>query len=123
MAGATSIRIVRQGQPNVEALYDQPQTVIDSGISSRGVAGRVVDDGGSYPGAAADTTSHDYEHVGAQPKINTFENTPCTDPSHPYTGPSHPSSPLCSHCKYNMFKDREDKLFEKQVAIAHAVKE
>ncbi|MDV3185179.1 MAG: hypothetical protein Q8842_02365, partial [Candidatus Phytoplasma australasiaticum] len=116
--GATSIRrAIRQGQPNVEALHDQPQTATDSGVSSGGVAGGVVCDGGSHPAAAI----HYYERVGAQQKINIFENTPCTGPlSHPYTGPSHPysgpshlSSPLYSHWKYKVCKDREDKLLQK----------
>ena len=81
LAGETSIRrAVRQGQPNVEALHDQP-TFGD-------VAGGVVDDSGSHP-AVAGAVSRDYEHVGAQEKINTFENTFCTGPSHPYAGQSH----------------------------------
>ncbi|KAF3636304.1 hypothetical protein FXO38_24271 [Capsicum annuum] len=107
-------RAVRKGQPNVKALHDQP-TAIDSGASSRGVAGEVIDDGDSYPDAVA-AASRDYEHVVAQEKINTFENTPCT-------GPSHPCSPSCSYCKCKVCKDREDKLLEKLVAIAEATEE
>ncbi|KAF3673554.1 putative glycerol-3-phosphate 2-O-acyltransferase 6-like [Capsicum annuum] len=65
LAGATSIRrSVRQWHPNVEALHDQPQTAIDPGAPSGGVAGEVVYDGGNHPDAAA--TSRDYEHVGSQ---------------------------------------------------------
>ncbi|KAM3374659.1 hypothetical protein P3S68_013373 [Capsicum galapagoense] len=130
--GATSIRrAVRQGQSNVEALHDLTQTAIDSGVSSEGVAGGVVCDGDSYP-ASASAASHEYEHVSsAQQKINMFENTSCTGPpshpytgpSHPYSGPSHPSSPSCSHCKYKVCKDREDKLFDKLEAISEAVEE
>ncbi|KAM3250911.1 hypothetical protein P3L10_004981 [Capsicum annuum] len=91
LAGATSIRrAVRQGQPSVEALHDQP-TVTNSGASSEGVAGGVIDDGGSHPDTV-DAASHNYEHVGAQENINIFENTPCTGPSHPYTGLFHPYS-------------------------------
>ncbi|KAM3362060.1 hypothetical protein P3S68_016914 [Capsicum galapagoense] len=114
LAGATVIRrAVRQGQLNVEALHDQP-TAIDLCASSEGVAGGVVDDGSSHPDASA--TSHDYEHVGAQEKINTFGNTPCT-------GPSHPSLPSCSHCKSKVCRDREDKVLEKLEAIAEAAEE
>ncbi|KAF3622050.1 hypothetical protein FXO38_31519 [Capsicum annuum] len=43
---------VRQGQPNVKALHDQP-TAIDLGASSRGVAGVVVDIGARHTVAAA----------------------------------------------------------------------
>ena len=40
LAGATAIRrAVRQGQPNVEALHDQPFTKADPGASSSGVIG------------------------------------------------------------------------------------
>ncbi|KAF3624225.1 hypothetical protein FXO37_31467 [Capsicum annuum] len=89
--GATTIRReVRQGHPNVEAHHDQP-TVTDPDVLSGGVTSGVIDDGGSHPDASA-TASRDYEHIGAQERINTFENTPCI-------GPSHPSSPSCSHCK------------------------
>ncbi|KAM3361284.1 hypothetical protein P3S68_016138 [Capsicum galapagoense] len=131
LAGATSIRrVVRQGQPNIEALYDQPQTAKDPGASSRGIAGGVVCDGGSHSNVAA-AASRDYEHVGAQQKINTFENIPCigppshpyTGPSHPYSGPSHPFSPLYFYCKYKLCKDREDKLLEKLEAIVEATEE
>ncbi|KAF3634556.1 hypothetical protein FXO38_25063 [Capsicum annuum] len=62
LAGATAIRrAVRQGQPNTEALHDQP-TITDPCASFGGVAGEVVDDGGCYPDVAA-TASCDYEHV------------------------------------------------------------
>ncbi|KAM3283059.1 hypothetical protein P3S67_026704 [Capsicum chacoense] len=129
--GETSIRIVvRQGQSNVEALYDLTQTATDPGASSEGVGGGVVCDGGSHP-ASASAASRDYEHIGAQQKINMFENTPCTGPpSHPYTGPSHlysgpshPSLPSCSHYKFKVCKDREDKLFDKLEAIIEDAKE
>ncbi|KAM3205915.1 hypothetical protein P3L10_029325 [Capsicum annuum] len=129
LAGETSIRrAVRQGQPNVEALHNQPQTATDLCASSVGLAGGVVCNGGSHPDAAA---SHDYEHVGAQQKINTFENSPCTGPhSHPYTdfshlysGPSHPSSPSYCQCKCKVCKDEEAKLLKKLEAIAEAVEE
>ncbi|KAF3635722.1 hypothetical protein FXO37_25845 [Capsicum annuum] len=124
LAGPTSIRReVRQGQPNVETLHDQP-IEIHPGASSRGIASVVVDVSGRYADAAA---SHD-DYVDAREKLNMFENTPFTGPSHPYiglshpyTGPSHPSSPLCSHCKYEECKDNQDKLFEKIEAIAKAV--
>ncbi|KAM3356229.1 hypothetical protein P3S68_022943 [Capsicum galapagoense] len=127
LAGATSIkREVRQGQPNVEVLHDQPQIAIDLGASSGGVAGGVVCDSGSHPAAR-----RDYELFGAQQKINMFGNTPCigppshpyTDLSNPYNGPSHLFSLSCSHCKCKVCKDREDKLFEKLVAIAEASEE
>ncbi|KAM3235962.1 hypothetical protein P3L10_015999 [Capsicum annuum] len=130
LVGATSIRIiVRQGQSNVEALHYQPQTAKDPGIAFRGAAGGVIYDSGSHLDAVA-AASRDYEHVGAQQKINTFENTPCTGPSHPYTGPSHPYigpshpfSPSYSHCKCKVCKDREDKLLKKLDAIAEAAEE
>ncbi|KAM3338241.1 hypothetical protein P3S68_031458 [Capsicum galapagoense] len=78
LAGATSIRrAVSQGQPNIEALHDQPQTAIDPGASFGGVAGGVVCDDSSHPAATA--AIRDYEHIGAQQKINIFENTPCTE--------------------------------------------
>ncbi|KAM3285217.1 hypothetical protein P3S67_024016 [Capsicum chacoense] len=82
LAGEISIRrAVRQGHPNVEALHDQPQTATDLCASSGGVAGGVVDDGGSHLDVSA--SSCDYEHVGAQQKANTVENTPCTGPLTP----------------------------------------
>ncbi|KAM3220736.1 hypothetical protein P3L10_020004 [Capsicum annuum] len=119
LVGSTSIRrAVRQGLPNAEAFHNQPQTVIDSGASSGGVDGGVVCDGDSHRAVA----SHDYKH--SQQKINTFENIPCTGPSHPYTspfhpysGPSNPSSPSCSHCKCKVCNDREDKILENLEAI------
>ncbi|KAF3645806.1 hypothetical protein FXO38_12058 [Capsicum annuum] len=79
--------------------------MMQSGASSGGVAGGVIDDGGSHPNSAvaASLPSHLY-----------------TDPSHPYGGPSHPSSPLCSHCKCKVCKDREDKLLEKLEVITKA---
>ncbi|KAF3659125.1 hypothetical protein FXO37_14107 [Capsicum annuum] len=106
----------------MEALHDQPQTATDPGASPRGVAGGLVCDGGSHPDAT--TARRDYEHVGAQQKLNTFENTPCTGsshpytgPSHPYTGPSHPFSPSCSYYKCKVYKDREEKLHKKLKAL------
>ncbi|KAM3266270.1 hypothetical protein P3L10_003264 [Capsicum annuum] len=80
LAGATTIRrAVRQGQPNVEALHDQPFTKADPGASSGGVVGV----GGRHTDAAS---TRDDEHVDAQERINMFENTPFR----PYTekGPS-----------------------------------
>ncbi|KAM3324573.1 hypothetical protein P3S67_005725 [Capsicum chacoense] len=95
LAGATTIRrVVRQGQPNVEALHDQPFTKADPGASSGGV-------------------------VGVGERINMFENTPFR----PYTGPSHPSSPSYSRCECKECKDRQDKLFEKVEAISKAIEE
>ncbi|KAF3665880.1 hypothetical protein FXO37_10843 [Capsicum annuum] len=59
LAGATAIRrVVRQGQPNVEALYDQP-TAADPSAFSGGVVG--VD--GRHVDVA---TTHDDEHIDAQ---------------------------------------------------------
>ena len=96
LAGATTIRReVRQGQPNVEALHDQPFTKADPGASSGGVVGV----GGRYAAAA---TTHNDEHIDAQERINMFENTPFR----PYIGPSHPSSPSCSRCECDECKDR-----------------
>ncbi|KAM3248572.1 hypothetical protein P3L10_010341 [Capsicum annuum] len=128
--GLTSIRrVVRQGQPNVEALHDQPQTIIDLGASSRGVTGEVIYDGGSHPDVVA-ADSRDYEYVSTKKNINTFENTPCmglSHPyiglSHPYNGPSHLFSPSCSYCKCKVCKDRENKLFKKLETIAKAAEE
>ncbi|KAM3326346.1 hypothetical protein P3S67_001472 [Capsicum chacoense] len=129
--GAISIRrAIRQGQSNVEALHDQTQTATEPGASSGGVAGGVICDSGSHP-VAASAASRDYEHVGAQQKINMFENTPCTGPlshpytgpSHPYSGPSYPSSPSCSHCKCKVCKDRENKLLDKLETIDEATEE
>ncbi|KAF3625640.1 hypothetical protein FXO38_24642 [Capsicum annuum] len=104
------------------------QGFLDLCASSGGLSGGVVYDGGSHPDA---TASYDYEYVGAQQKINTFENTSCTGPpshpyigpSHSYSGPSHPSSPSCSYCKCKVCKDGEKKLLEKLEAIAEASKE
>ncbi|KAM3358374.1 hypothetical protein P3S68_021305 [Capsicum galapagoense] len=107
LAGATAIRReVRQGQPNVEALHDQPFTKANPGSSGGvvGVSGRHVDD----------ATTRDDEHFDAQERINMFENTPFR----PYTGPSHPFSPSCSRCKCDEYKDRQDKLFKKVEAIS-----
>ncbi|KAF3645226.1 hypothetical protein FXO37_21085 [Capsicum annuum] len=72
LAGATAIRrAVRQGQPIVEALHDQP-TKVDQGAFSGGVVG--------FGSRHADTaTTHDDEHVDAQEKINMFKNTPFTE--------------------------------------------
>ncbi|KAF3630451.1 hypothetical protein FXO37_28470 [Capsicum annuum] len=102
LAGATTIRKVARQGPNVEALHDQPAAT-DSGATSRGIAGGVVDVGGSHNDADASASS-DNEHVDAQEKINIFEITPYIGPSHPYTvfslpynGPSHLSSPSYSH--------------------------
>ncbi|KAM3397828.1 hypothetical protein P3S68_001342 [Capsicum galapagoense] len=68
LAGATSIRrAVRQGQPNVEALHDQPQTTTDPGASSGGVAGGVIYDDGNHPDASV-AASRDYEHVVCKDK-------------------------------------------------------
>ncbi|KAF3673116.1 hypothetical protein FXO37_07155 [Capsicum annuum] len=87
LAGAIAIRrAVRQDEPNVEALHDQP-TATDLCASSRGVAGEVVDIGGKHIDA---TKSRDNEYVDAQEKIIMFENTPFTGLSHTYTGSSHP---------------------------------
>ncbi|KAM3303631.1 hypothetical protein P3S67_014661 [Capsicum chacoense] len=102
-------RAVRQGQPNVEALHDQPFTKAYPGASF----GRVIGVGGRHADVA--TTSDD-EHVDAQERINMFENTPFRL----YTGPS---SPSCSHCEYNECKDRQDKLFKKVEAISKAIEE
>ena len=111
LAGATAIRReVRQGQPNVEALHDQP-TKADPGASSGGVVGV----GGRNDDAA---TTRDDDHVDAQEGINIFENSPF----YPYAGPSHPSPSLCSHCECEEYKDRQDKLFEKLEAIIEAAK-
>ncbi|KAF3613877.1 hypothetical protein FXO38_26745 [Capsicum annuum] len=104
-------RAVRQGQPNVEALYDKP-TKADSGTSSGGVVGI----GGRHADA---TTICDDEHIDAQEKISMYENTPF----YLYTGSSHPSSSSCSHCKCEECKDSQDKLFEKVEAISKAVEE
>ncbi|KAM3264078.1 hypothetical protein P3L10_001072 [Capsicum annuum] len=112
MAGSTAIRrAVRQGQPNVEALHDQP-TKADPGASSGGVVGV----GGRHADSA---TTYDDEHVEAQERINIFENTRF----HPYTGASLPSSPLCSRCECKKCKDRQDKLFEKVEGISKAIDE
>ncbi|KAM3290918.1 hypothetical protein P3S67_019207 [Capsicum chacoense] len=113
LAGETAIRrAVRQGQPNIKALHDQPFTKADPGASS----GVVV----SVGGRNADTaTTRDDEHVDAQERINIFENTPF----HPYTGPSLPSSPSCSRCKCDECKDRQDKLFKKVETISKAIEE
>ncbi|KAF3622686.1 hypothetical protein FXO38_31146 [Capsicum annuum] len=83
LAGAIAIRrVIRQGQPNVQALHNQP-TAADLGASSGGVIG--------FSGSHADAaTTRDDEHVDAQEKINIFENTPFIGPSHPYTDHSHP---------------------------------
>ncbi|KAM3357438.1 hypothetical protein P3S68_020368 [Capsicum galapagoense] len=113
LAGATTIRrAVRQGQPNVEALHDQPFTKADPGASSGGVVGV----GGRHTDAAS---TRDDEHVDAQERINMFKN----NPFRPYTGPSHPSSSSCSRCECKECKDRQDKLFEKVEAISKAIKE
>ncbi|KAM3201967.1 hypothetical protein P3L10_029591 [Capsicum annuum] len=64
LARATAIRrAVRQGQPNIEALYDQPFTKANSGASSGGV----VSVGGKHVDAS---TTRDDEHVDAQERIN-----------------------------------------------------
>ncbi|KAF3635844.1 hypothetical protein FXO38_24440 [Capsicum annuum] len=121
-------RAVSQGHPNVEALHDQP-TVKDLGASSGGVAGGVVDVGGSHPDADANAIRGG-ERVDAQEKINMFEITPYTGPSHTYTDPSHlysvpshPSLPSCSYYKCKVCKDRQDKIIEKLEAITEAAEE
>ncbi|KAF3656826.1 hypothetical protein FXO37_15267 [Capsicum annuum] len=68
LARETAIRrAVRQGQPNVEALYDQP-TAIDPGASFGGIVGGVADDGGSHPDAVA-TSSRDYDMLDGEDKL------------------------------------------------------
>ncbi|KAF3618775.1 hypothetical protein FXO37_34027 [Capsicum annuum] len=115
LAGATTIRrAVRQGQPHVEALNDQPAAT-DLGDASGGVSGGVVDVGGIYADADA-VAIHDDEHVDTQEKINMFEITP-------YSGPSHPSSLSCSHCKCKGCMDKQDKLFQKIDALTNVVEE
>ncbi|KAF3637136.1 putative glycerol-3-phosphate 2-O-acyltransferase 6-like [Capsicum annuum] len=129
LVGAIAIRrVVRQGQPNVETLHDQP-TATDPGAASKGITGGVAQVGGVHVDADADA-SRDDEHVDAQEKINMFEITPYTGLSHLYTGPSHPFSghshsfsPLYSLCKCNECMDRHDKLLERIDVIAKAVKE
>ncbi|KAF3668878.1 hypothetical protein FXO38_07888 [Capsicum annuum] len=117
LARATTIRrAVRQGQPSVEALHDQ-STTTDPGAFSRGVAGGF--DTSSWHTDAGPI--RDVEHIDAREKINMFEKTPLTGPSHPYTGLSHPSSTSSSCCKCKEYKDSQDKLFEKVEAIAKAV--
>ncbi|KAF3639972.1 hypothetical protein FXO37_23731 [Capsicum annuum] len=112
LTGATTIRrAVRQGQPNIKALHDQP-TKADPGASSSGVVGI----GGRHADIA---TTRDYKNINAQEKINIIENIPF----HPYIGPSHPSLPSCSRCKCEECKDSQDKLFEKVEAISKVVKE
>ncbi|KAF3614905.1 hypothetical protein FXO38_35417 [Capsicum annuum] len=104
---ATTIRrAVRQGHPNVKALYDQ-LIEADSNASSGGVVGV----GGRHADAFK---TRDDKHVDAQEKINMFENTS-------FTGPSYPSSPSCSRCKCKECKDSQDKLFEKVEAISKVV--
>ncbi|KAF3684321.1 hypothetical protein FXO38_00351 [Capsicum annuum] len=113
LAGAIAIRrVVRQGQPNVEALHNQPFTKADPGASFGGVIGV----GGRHVDSA---TTRDDEHIHAQERINMFENTSFR----PYTGPSHLSSPSCSRCKYDEYKERQDKLFKKVEAISKAIEE
>ncbi|KAF3616616.1 hypothetical protein FXO37_35032 [Capsicum annuum] len=69
LTGAITIRrVVRQGQPNVETLHDQP-TEVDPSVSSDGVVGVA----GRHVDAAA---TRDDEHVDTQEKINMFENRP-----------------------------------------------
>ncbi|KAM3394938.1 hypothetical protein P3S68_003942 [Capsicum galapagoense] len=103
---ATSIkRAVRQGQPNVEALHDQPQTATDPGAFSEGVAGGVVCDGGSHPDAAA-AVSRDYEHAG-------LLKTPLAQVLHLTSTPIPPAFTL----------EREDKLPENLETIVEAVEE
>ncbi|KAF3658020.1 hypothetical protein FXO37_14614 [Capsicum annuum] len=113
LAGSTVIRrSVRQGQSHIEALHNQP-TAIDLGATSGGVAGRVVDVGGSHDNAA---TSHDDDHVDAQEKINMFKITPnCSPP--------HSSSRPCSHCKCKECMDRQDKLFQKIDVLTNTIEE
>ncbi|KAF3626857.1 hypothetical protein FXO38_29022 [Capsicum annuum] len=106
LARETAIRkAVRQGQPNVESLHDQP-TKVDPGASSC----RVVGVGGRHADA---TTTRDDEHVDAQESI----------PFHPYKGSSHPSSHSYSRCEYKECKDSQDKLFQKVEAISKDVEE
>ncbi|KAF3658656.1 hypothetical protein FXO37_14318 [Capsicum annuum] len=95
---ATTVRkAFRQGQPHVEALHDQ-SAATDLGDAFGGDVGGVVDVGGSH--ANADVVAiHDDEQVDAQEKINKFEITL-------YSGPSHPSSCSYSHCKCNQCMDR-----------------
>ncbi|KAF3633534.1 hypothetical protein FXO38_25539 [Capsicum annuum] len=57
LAGATTIRKVARQGPNVEALHDQPAAT-DLGATSRGIAGGVVDVGGSHDDADASATRY-----------------------------------------------------------------
>ncbi|PHT45749.1 hypothetical protein CQW23_14907 [Capsicum baccatum] len=94
--GATSIRrAARQGQPNVEALHDQPQTATDPGASSGGVSGGVVCDGGSIL-------------LLLLVMIMSM---------------LWPLPTLMFYCKCEVCKDIEDKLLENLEAIAEAAEE
>ncbi|KAM3326335.1 hypothetical protein P3S67_001461 [Capsicum chacoense] len=124
LAGATSVRrAVRQGQPNVEALHDQPQIATDSGVSSGVLLVEL------FVMVAAILLLLLLLVVIMSMYI--FENTPCTSPfshpytgpSYPYSGPSHPSSPSYSYCKCKVCKDREDRHLEKLEAIVEAADE
>ncbi|KAF3622655.1 putative glycerol-3-phosphate 2-O-acyltransferase 6-like [Capsicum annuum] len=98
---------------------DGSSIAINYPSTATGATDGVVDNGGSHADVAT-TANRDYEHVGTQEKINMFEKPLA---QFPYSGPSHPFSPSCSHCKYKVCKDREDKLFEKLEAIFEAVEE
>ncbi|KAF3656833.1 hypothetical protein FXO37_15262 [Capsicum annuum] len=121
LAGEIAIkRVVRKGT-NIKTLYDQPAAT-DLGVASGGVSGGVVHIGGNHVDVDVDAnTGRDDEHFDAQEKINIFEITPYTSPSHPYGGPSHPSSPSYFYYKYKECKDRPDKLFEKIDTITEVI--
>ncbi|KAM3357654.1 hypothetical protein P3S68_020585 [Capsicum galapagoense] len=76
LAGATAIRrAVRQGQPNVETLHDQPFTKADPGTSSGGVVGV----GGRH---CKDRQDKLFEKVEAISKtIEEFKSKRCVIPS------------------------------------------
>ncbi|KAM3248836.1 hypothetical protein P3L10_010605 [Capsicum annuum] len=111
LAGATSIRrAFRQGQPNVEALHNQP-IVIDLGAVSGGVAGGVVDVGGSHVDA-----SRDDEHLDAQEKINMkyVDEIPCLmrDRQLAYPNAYDAGDRIMDLNFYNNFKYRYEELIQ-----------
>ncbi|KAF3633076.1 hypothetical protein FXO38_25780 [Capsicum annuum] len=98
LAEATAIiRAIRQGQPNVEALHDQP-TKADLGA----FFGGAVSVGGRHADA---TTTRDDEHVDVK-KINMFENTPF----HPYTEAYDAADRIMDLDFYKKLKDKYDQL-------------
>ncbi|KAF3674942.1 hypothetical protein FXO37_06135 [Capsicum annuum] len=130
LAGATAIRrAVRQGQPNVEALHDQPFTKADLGASSGGVVGV---GGPSHPSSplcshcecdeCKDRQDKLFEKVEAISKaIEEFKSKRCTIPYKKVREPHTPTTLV--RRKKRAIKDVLSTRKSKEIAISPSPKD